>query len=382
MNTNLLAAGDQTLGPETDTPVDFPFDGPKIADAGALFWRVCDSNDPSFFTLPIFQQFFNRPYHRQALIGRFDAERLAKDYRQQLCRSEAVITEATTSVERILLCLGQDIFILLDGAVLSAFAPTREAAAKVIADFRRYLTADDKDKPGFHLVSLTPEGPHTELVKIDSCPKSDVNELALHYGDDFIEWERSWLERLATRRSGVSILVGPPGVGKTSYLKMLMSRFSDRFAFYYLPLSSFDLLTAPQFVSFWLTQNQRRKGKSKVAIVEDAEHLLLPRDEHSRAQVSNLLNIGDGFLGEHLRLQVIATTNVAVRQLDEAVQRPGRLIGTREFRRLTRTEASRLAQAKGLTLPVEPESWSLAEVYNGRVESLALETQVGFSPSR
>ena len=43
--------------------------------------------------------------------------------------------------------------------------------------------------------------------------------------------------------------------------------------------------------------------------MEDAEELLLPRDESSQTKVANLLNIGDGFLGEHLRLHVIATTN-------------------------------------------------------------------------
>ena len=185
---------------------------------------------------------------------------------------------------------------------------------------------------------------------MDACPTADAEELALHYGADFVGWEQQWLAQLAQRRSGVTVLFGPPGVGKTSYLKMLMARFIDRFVFYYLPLSSFEVLSAPQFVGFWLDQNRLHKAKAKLAIIEDAENLLLPRDERSRAQVSNLLNISDGFLGEHLKLHVVATTNVAIRRLDEAVLRPGRLMGTREFRRLTRAEALRLAQAKGLTL--------------------------------
>jgi hypothetical protein len=219
------------------------------------------------------------------------------------------------------------------------------------------------------------------LVEVDSFPQVNADELALHYGADFVVWEKEWLARMAQRHSGVSIFFGPPGVGKTSYLKMLMSRFSDRFVFYYLPISSFDVLSAPQFVSFWLNQNLRHKGKAKLAILEDAESLLLPRDERSRAQVSNLLNIGDGFLGEHLRLHVIATTNAPMRRLDEAVLRPGRLMGTREFRRLTRPEAARLAQAKGLTLRHKLDTWSLAEIYNDNPDVLAREANVGFSPS-
>jgi hypothetical protein len=159
-----------------------------------------------------------------------------------------------------------------------------------------------------------------------------------------------------------------------------MARFIDRFVFYYLPLSSFEVLSAPHFVGFWLDQNRRHNPKAKLVIIEDAENLLLPRDERSRAQVSNLLNIGDGFLGEHLKLHVVATTNAPMRRLDEAVLRPGRLMGTREFRRLTRAEALRLAQAKGLKLVDGSDSWSLAEVYNGKPEVLAPEPNVGFSP--
>jgi hypothetical protein len=74
------------------------------------------------------------------------------------------------------------------------------------------------------------------------------------------------------------------------------------------------------------------------------------------------LNIGDGFLGDHLKLQVIAMTNSPVRQLDPALLRPGRLMGTREFRRLTRPAAQRLAAAKGFTPPDEND-FSLAEFY-------------------
>jgi hypothetical protein len=79
--------------------------------------------------------------------------------------------------------------------------------------------------------------------------------------------------------------------------------------------------------------------------------------------VSNLLNIGDGFLGDHLKLHLVATTNVPIRELDPAVTRPGRLMGAREFPRLGREAALRLAEAKGIQeLPEQPD-YSLAEIY-------------------
>ena len=140
------------------------------------------------------------------------------------------------------------------------------------------------------------------------------------------------------------------------------------------------MLTDPRFVTFWLEQTGDQRRKQKIAIMEDAENLLLPRDAGSQTDVSNLLNIGDGFLGEHLKLHVVATTNSPVRQLDPALRRPGRLMGTREFRRLTRREAQRLAEAKGLAL-ADQNDYSLAELYCGAVSTTALnaDRQVGFA---
>ena len=74
----------------------------------------------------------------------------------------------------------------------------------------------------------------------------------------------------------------------------------------------------------------------------------------------------DGLLGDHLRLQIIATTNAPVRELDGTLTRPGRLVGIREFGRLAPAQARRLAEAKGLKLPDQPD-YSLGEIYCGAV---------------
>ncbi|MGO8930228.1 MAG: AAA family ATPase [Limisphaerales bacterium] len=387
MNTKRLPANDEPLLPELGVPPDALRGGSELLDDDAdaataryLEWCMFKQPDVSIFNLPLHYQLRQRPYHQVLVQGPFDTRRLAHDYRQYIYRSEVIILQGCPpSVDSLLLCLGQGVFVLHDGSHLTVFAPTPQAAAKVADGFYQYVQPRAKAKPGFYLVSFGPDGPYAELIEVDTCPAADAEELALHYGANFPAWETQWLAQLARRRSGVTILFGSPGVGKTSYLKMLMGRFIDRFVFYYLPLSCFNLLSDPQFVGFWLDQNRGHPGKVKLAIIEDAENLLLPRDERSRTQVSNLLNIGDGFLGEHLKIHVVATTNVPMRRLDEAVLRPGRLMGSREFRRLTRAEALRLAQVKGLTLANASDTWSLAEIYNGKPEVLAFEPKVGFS---
>jgi hypothetical protein len=292
MNTKRLAADDEPLLPELEPPPDALIGGSELLDddeAGAvaaatyLERSIFTHPDTSFFNLPVFYHFRQRPYHRVEVQGPFDTRRLAHDYRQHIYRSEVAFLQAyKPAIESLLLCLGQGVFVLYEGSDLTVFAPTPQAAARVATDFRRYVTPLKKAKPGFYLVSLRPDGPQTELVEVDACPTADAEELALHYGADFGAWEQQWLTRLANRHSGVTILFGPPGVGKTSYLKMLMARFIDRFVFYYLPLSSFEVLSAPYLVGFWLDQNRRHHAKAKLAIVEDAENLLLPRDQHSR----------------------------------------------------------------------------------------------------
>jgi hypothetical protein len=54
-------------------------------------------------------------------------------------------------------------------------------------------------------------------------------------------------------------------------------------------------------------------------------------------------------------------------------------VRTREFRRLTRREAQRLAVAKGLDLPDQPD-YLLRELYCGLVAATVLKTdrQIGF----
>jgi ATP-dependent 26S proteasome regulatory subunit len=116
-------------------------------------------------------------------------------------------------------------------------------------------------------------------------------------------------------------------------------------------------------IEFWLNERKRCEGRRLVAIFEDAEMLLAPREERSQALVSDLLNASDGLLGDCLELQIIATVNCPLEKLDPAVTRPGRLIGYREFRRLNREEALAVAESKGIQISAS-ESLSLAEIYN------------------
>ena len=102
-------------------------------------------------------------------------------------------------------------------------------------------------------------------------------------------------------------------------------------------------------------------GKSTLA---EAAHraLFLKAKITGETQQSMVSFVPAGFLSDQLGLQIIATVNCPFEELDPAIARPGRLVGYRQFRRLTRLEAGRLAADKGLSIN-DQQDFSLAEIF-------------------
>ena len=354
---------------------------PECDDEPGMFVEDYSFSSVSFFKQALLGKFLSRPYCKVTLEGPVKVKQLADEHRDKLFRSEAIIDRSgNLKTVRLLLRFENDAFGCLEEDSFKIYAPTPEAAQSIAKQFRRYIKPQGAGQPFFLIISLKEHGPVTETVNVQRTSPISTEEMALHYGQDFPAWENDWRERLRQKPSGLSILHGPPGCGKTSYLRALMARLLDKAVFYFVPVSAADMLFDPRFVGFWIGEASRNKKKQKIVLLEDAEELLLPRDGSNRDKVTNLLNLADGFLGDHLKLHVIATTNATVRELDKAILRPGRLLGSREFRRLNREEAQRLAQAKGLTLPDKPD-FSLAEIYNGAAASTEFngERRVGFA---
>ena len=198
----------------------------------------------------------------------------------------------------------------------------------------------------------------------------------LHYGQETDQWHRQFLKKLQTTKSGISVLEGPPGTGKTSYLRHLMGLLRESHRFYFIPPSSMGVLSDPSFVEFWTSERLMQKDRQLVVILEDSDAALMTRDSDNRNKVSALLNLSDGMLADFLRLQIVCTINCAVCEIDQALLRPGRLISHRIFERLDYPVAARLAKSLGKSLPVQRE-YSLAEVFHD-IEN-APRSRIGFA---
>lgn len=149
-------------------------------------------------------------------------------------------------------------------------------------------------------------------------------------------------------------------LGKTHYIRYLIEHIKDKTLIYVPPDLAKDL-SKPSFLSFLF------QHPNSILIIEDAENIVRDRASNifnpSQA-VANLLNLSDGLLNDALSMQIIATFNCPLSNLDAALLRPGRLIAIHEFDRLD-VPTSRLLSEK-LGFPTEPitEPMTLADIYN------------------
>lgn len=196
------------------------------------------------------------------------------------------------------------------------------------------------------------EGITTEQLKINRV-KLDIQA---NYNDDFTEAHETITKRLNQKNDkGLVILHGLPGTGKTSYLRFLTGKIRKKIFFLQPHIAAH--ITDPEFVSI-LIQNP-----NSVLIIEDAENILMNREDTGNSVVSILLNLADGLLSDCLNLQIICTFNTSISNIDEALLRKGRLIAKYEFGKISAEKAQQLSEKLGFQTQIS-EPMTLAEIYN------------------
>ena len=111
-------------------------------------------------------------------------------------------------------------------------------------------------------------------------------------------------------------------------------------------------------------------NKNTVFVIEDAEQLIASRENERNSSLSTLLNLTDGILGECLSIQVIATFNTHVKNIDKALLRKGRLQLMYEFDSLSAEKSNVLLQQLSSDYTTN-EPITLAEIYNYSEENKA-----------
>lgn len=214
----------------------------------------------------------------------------------------------------------------------------------------------------------------------------DLQYLDLHYGDGFEIFMNELLSRLKNESKGLTLFHGKPGTGKTTVIRHLIKKIKEdnnKNNVLYFPPTMVNSITEPSFINFisdWVADSE---GKNYL-LIEDAEPLLESRDHSKNIGITNLLNITDGLLNDILNIQIIATFNTALKNIDVALLRPERLIARKEFNNLTIKEAQILCDKIDIDPELIDKEMSLADLYAMKKESKPIihgmkkEIRVGF----
>lgn len=214
-------------------------------------------------------------------------------------------------------------------------------------------------KPTFSVLTKPNNCFSTEEVRTEKV----VIDLDRHYNDDFRETFNRVERSIKAKESGLILLYGKPGTGKTTYIKSLISKHKKA-NFIFIQNEFVQSLLDPDFISFLLRQ------RNSVLVIEDAEKVITSRENaNGRSVVSTILQLTDGLFSDYLNIKVICTFNTNLAKVDTALLRKGRMIAMYEFDKLRLDKTNRLLAA--INAKESYESLSLADIFNVKERSYA-----------
>ncbi len=240
-----------------------------------------------------------------------------------------------------------------DSIVALLFTENSKKEAKAFEIALRKLTKRGSHSRSINLITESRFG--LDLLPI-KCTKPKL-DLSLNYNDDLIDTHKHLIQELNRKnKSGLVLLHGIPGSGKSTYIRYLIHSIKKTVIF--LPPKIAAHLDSPSMTSL-LVENPK-----SIFIIEDAEELIKSREGKNDSCISMLLNLTDGMLGDSLGIQVICTFNTNVKNIDKALLRKGRLITSYEFKELQANKSKILLKRLGVNNYIADNNMTLAEIYN------------------
>lgn len=193
---------------------------------------------------------------------------------------------------------------------------------------------------------------------ITSKLKATTVNLEENYNDGFNEVNKKVLDFLNQRESGIALLFGAAGTGKSNYIRHLVTNYPKKY--YFITPAIAAHMGNPEFVAFLM------ENTDSVFILEDCEQILRERETNSFGlAVSNILNMSDGILSDIFNLKFICTFNSDINDIDKALLREGRCYVNYEFTPLKAEKVAVLNDKYELGIPKEEiKDMTLAEIYN------------------
>lgn len=170
--------------------------------------------------------------------------------------------------------------------------------------------------------------------------------------------------------ASVLILIGPPGTGKTTFIKNLVHRSGGNAKVAYDEKVMMDDSLFASFID----------EESRFLIMEDADAFLQSRTD-GNTMMHKFLNVSDGLISAADKKLVFSTNLPKVTDIDSALMRPGRCFDILEFRHLTIDEATAVIEETGKgEIPVNKSKITLAEIFSQQPSSNARrKNSIGFT---
>ena len=199
-----------------------------------------------------------------------------------------------------------------------------------------------------------------------------IKEMYPFLGDESLE---SYYDRYMESSANILLLIGPPGTGKTTFIRGLLAHRSCSAIVTY----DANILEKDGFFARFIEDD------AEVMVLEDSDAFLKSRSD-GNTMMHRFLNVGDGLVTTKGKKMIFSTNLPSIRDIDSALIRPGRCFDIVSFEPLAVDQANTLAKALGVELPVRPrgkemQKYSIAEVFNEQTEQMNKSVQtrkVGF----
>jgi hypothetical protein len=234
-----------------------------------------------------------------------------------------------------------------------------EFANKVKEEFFAKKDLSDSGK-----ILLFEKTEYNEMILTPHPIKNYDLDLSENYNDDFLDVHekiKGWAEDFKSRNNKLVLLHGVPGSGKTNYIKYILNNIKTSKKIY-IPPYLVNSMADPAFFPVI------KREKESILIIEDAEKILINREDSSdNSVISILLNLCDGIMADVLNFKIIATFNTDEDKIDAALKRKGRMFLKYKFDSLSEEKTKHLFNKIYGAEPPK-KRMTLAEIYNDENE--------------
>lgn len=195
--------------------------------------------------------------------------------------------------------------------------------------------------------------------------KLPISEMYPFLGEEKVT---DYYKRFLDSSASILLLIGPPGTGKTTFIRGLLHYTAKN------AIVTYDETILQKDYVF----ARFMEDDTGIMVIEDADAFLKSRSD-GNSMMHRFLNVGDGLITVKGKKLVFSTNLPSTKEIDPALIRPGRCFDILEFRNYKPQEAKALAKKLDIDFnPKEKSNYSLAEIFHEQRNNIRSATKMGF----